>query len=356
MDVSVSASSASAPVRDLTAGYRPEIDSLRAIAVIAVLLSHWLPWFPRPINWGIGGVYLFFAISGYVITRGLLQEKDRSGSIDFRQFFMRRIVRIWPAYYMCIAVSYFVWPGFPDGTVIWHLTFLSNVLFSQKAQFPAHFWSLSVEQQFYLAWPFLALLSRKRLAWVCVAMLVIAPLSRALLIDQHPLSSYYATNSNLDCLAAGALAAIFERCRTVIPAIVGLVSAALLASVCVANATGHYIWCWGMMGTAFAGLSFSLILLFDRLPMLAKAISPEPLLYIGKISYGIYLYHMIVGLYLFDVLVPIKGPEVFAAVAFCVTVVVASISWYCFERPIKSLITTLARKSSTNSRSLELRV
>lgn len=102
--------------------YRPELDALRAVAVVAVMLSHWVPGFAYPINWGLVGVYVFFSISGYVITLRLLAEQAQSnGNIDLRRFFARRIIRIWPIYFLTIAFIYFVHPGFVDGGIGWHM-------------------------------------------------------------------------------------------------------------------------------------------------------------------------------------------------------------------------------------------
>ena len=111
--------------------YRPELDSLRAYAVILVLLSHWLPpWFVAAYNWGVAGVHLFFAISGYVITRILLVELDRDihWRAVVRKFYLRRVLRIWPIYYLTCAIAFFVWPRIDSQYAAWHVLFGSNLL------------------------------------------------------------------------------------------------------------------------------------------------------------------------------------------------------------------------------------
>lgn len=161
--------------------YRAELDTLRAVAVVLVLASHWIPGFAANIHWGVVGVYLFFVISGYVITRGLLRERDGpSGRIDFLRFYARRTLRIWPIYFLALAAMYWLWPGLREGSVIWHVTFLSNVLFSfqDAPKFPIHLWSLSVEEQFYLLWPALMAWQRRHLEKICVALIVLGVLSR----------------------------------------------------------------------------------------------------------------------------------------------------------------------------------
>ena len=318
MQTTISCEKIHATSREHLIGYRPEIDTLRAIAVIAVMLSHWVPTFPRPLNWGLGGVFLFFVISGYVITRGLLREKF-GARIDIAAFYWRRAIRIWPIYYLSIAFIYFVWPGFTNGGALWHVFFLSSVLFSIKAQFlfPIHFWSLSVEELFYLFWPILMLLPIRHLSKICVAMLVISPLSRWYFADQlHNLpASYFAPNSNLDCLAAGAILAMAEHHGKKIHGWVGVSGALLLASLVLAGKAGmHTAGDWPM-ATAFAAVSAWLISWLGRTPR-ASAIACVPgMQYIGKISYGIYIYHLFIGEYVLSTSIGKQSPLVFSAVA-----------------------------------------
>lgn len=324
------------------AGYRPELDTLRAIAVLAVLLSHWLPGFASRLNWGLAGVYLFFVISGYVITRGLLVEKSaNAGRIDYGQFFVRRVVRIWPIYFLTIGFLYFAWPGLKDGTAIWHVLFMSNFLFSADSTvtFPIHFWSLSVEQQFYLFWPLLVMMSRRNLLRACVAMLFIGPLSRWFFYAHmdNVTASYYATTSNLDCLAAGALLAICER----LEASERLVNAAMqvagigglvLLLVLIYLGGGHQATVW--LGTAITALSVWLMAWLQKGPAVGKLFDNPVTVYLGRISYGIYVYHLIIGSYVFGTPVGKMSPEMFTLVSTLATLVVATVSWYLIERPL----------------------
>lgn len=327
--------------------YRPEIDSLRAVAVIAVLLSHWVPGFIYLVNWGLAGVYLFFVISGYVITRGLLNEKTASGGhIDIRKFFARRVVRIWPIYFLTIAFIYFVWPGFVHGGVAWHMLFLSNALFSieGKFMFPIHFWSLSVEQQFYLAWPFLILLcGRRQLVWSCMAMIAVSPVSRwyfAAELQNMP-ASFYSLMSNLDCLAAGALVAIAERYRSsTIDTTLNIAGAAgglLLGCILAMSYQGNGLWDTAFTGTAIAAISAWLIAWLGRSQIRGRPLCNPFTLYIGKISYGIYLYHLLVGSYLSTTALGKQPPWIYALACGAATIAIATASWYLIERPLLAL-------------------
>jgi peptidoglycan/LPS O-acetylase OafA/YrhL len=151
--------------------YRPEIDGLRAVAVLSVLFYHvGFPWMPG----GFIGVDVFFVISGYLITRLLVTELEAKGAIDFAAFYARRVRRIVPALavtaLLTLAASAIVLP--PDllvdtsKSVIAAIASISNFLFwSQSGYFDAentlkpllHTWSLGVEEQFYLIWPLLLL-------------------------------------------------------------------------------------------------------------------------------------------------------------------------------------------------------
>lgn len=337
MNVSVSAIKVSAPARDSVTGYRPEIDTLRALAVIAVMLSHWAPGFARPLNWGLAGVFVFFVISGYVITRGLLKEKA-AGDINISAFYWRRAVRIWPIYYLLIAFIYFVWPGFTNGGLPWHMLFMSNTLFAVKGEFlfPIHFWSLSVEEQFYLFWPLLMLLPVRHLMKVCIVMLIVSPLSRwyfAAELHNFP-ASYFALNSNLDCLAAGALLAIFERAKLSVPNCVGVAGAVLLAALTFAGFAGiHAPGDWPM-ATAFAAVAAWLISWLDRTPRVATMVCNPATRYIGRISYGIYIYHLLVGDYVLHTSVGKQSPWLFVIISMAVTIALASLSWHLIESPL----------------------
>lgn len=327
--------------------YRPEIDSLRAVAVIAVLLSHWLPGFAYLVNWGLAGVYLFFVISGYVITRGLLSEQARSnGRIDVRKFFLRRAIRIWPIYFLTIAFIYFVWPGFTSGGIAWHMLFLSNAFFSVEGKFlfPIHFWSLSVEQQFYLTWPFLLLLcGRRQLLWACFAMIAVSPVSRLYFAAelQNMPASFYSLASNLDCLAAGAVVAIAERYRSpAIATVLNIAGAAgglLLAYILAMSYQGNGLWDTAFTGTAIAAISAWLIAWLGRSQCRGGLLCNPLTLYIGKISYGIYLYHLLVGSYLLATPLGKQSPWLYTVASTATTVAIASISWYLIERPLLSI-------------------
>lgn len=164
------------------------LNGLRAIAAISVVLGHTMQ--PDFANWGEGsanipwfghGVTLFFVISGFLITYLLLKEREDTSKIKVGAFYMRRILRIWPIYFVYIILAVLACLIFNEVSSIWnktlvyYLVFLGNVPFLSAAGIVllVHFWSIAVEEQFYLFWPWTVKLSKNRTLLVatiiCVA-------------------------------------------------------------------------------------------------------------------------------------------------------------------------------------------
>lgn len=153
-------STAQAPASALS--HMKQLDGLRAIAVLSVLYYH---FYSNALPFGIMGVRLFFVLSGFLITGILLQCRrlaetgGQSSLFTLRRFYIRRFLRIFPLFYLVLLVSAVInLQGFRDG-LWWHAAYLSNVYFAAGGNAGAtiHFWSLSVEEQFYLIWPWLIL-------------------------------------------------------------------------------------------------------------------------------------------------------------------------------------------------------
>ena len=156
-----------------TTGYMPQLDSLRTIAVFGVMLHHFWPEaeIRAGLTFGFLGVQLFFVLSGFLITGILLRGREvahrtqQSARKSFGLFYARRFLRIFPLFYATLAVAW--WVGLPEvrDSVFWHLAYASNIYFVHIGDWHgsiSHLWSLAVEEQFYLVWPFIILLTPRR--------------------------------------------------------------------------------------------------------------------------------------------------------------------------------------------------
>lgn len=338
------------------ADYMPQLDGLRAIAVLLVLFGHWQWQSPlaRALNWGMVGVVLFFVLSGFLITRILLSLRtdapggaQRSRPAALRHFYARRALRILPACYLLLLASLALGADF-RGQLGWFVAFAGNhVVYSSGSwDWPAyHLWTLAVEEQFYLAWPLaLLFLPRRRLAPLAWLAIALGPVSRALLFlasDGSPVAGDVAqvlAPSCADSFGLGALLALHRtglvrlpvpRRRTTWLQLAGL---ALLAWAC------REFWAWP--GVALFRLALSLLAValvagasrgFGG-PVGGALGHPVPV-FVGRISYGMYLYHLLVP----DLLVRAGLPEAMAG-AFWVRLVallaLATLSWRLVERPL----------------------
>jgi len=305
----------------------PAFDGLRAVAVIGVLLSH-----GDERTWSLGwsGVILFFVLSGFLIT-GLLLDAKGADPRYFRNFYARRALRIFPVYYLVLAMTvlFVAWlvPGSRaailsgpfSGDWGWFAVYLQNYTMPTLApstplpRLLAHTWSLAVEEQFYLLWPAVVwCCSRRALAATCLVMLVAGPASRSAVFawSGNPFLALAALPGQCDALAAGALLALLVRrsdaARFTQPApwlaalaVSGLLLGALVAATGWQSYASPRVWMaapgnWALlplMCLAFAALLMAALRGTGRL---GEVLRTRPLAHLGRISYGLYLYHPLV--------------------------------------------------------------
>jgi peptidoglycan/LPS O-acetylase OafA/YrhL len=314
--------------------YRPELDLVRCFAFLAVFAYHTLyfrggpapsshipAWFAATqaalARGGAYGVDLFFVLSAYLITELLIRERQQQGSLDIRAFYVRRILRIWPLYYLFVvlcALLPFLHPGgFPAHYLGPFLLLTGNwsaVAFGPPFIAALPLWSVSIEEQFYLWWPLLvAKLSLRKLAFTAMFMMVIANLARVGTLELHEVhwieraswtdwaswTVWANTLARLDPLAAGILMAVWLRgCA---PAICTAWRLVLVGggALCFAM-TGHFAAAWGeTLPWAGTLISYPLISIAATAIVLGfLGIRPRlpALQYLGKISYGMYVYHL----------------------------------------------------------------
>jgi peptidoglycan/LPS O-acetylase OafA/YrhL len=187
----------------------PQLDGLRAVAFFSVFLWHAVKVPPKLVLWA--GVDLFFVLSGYLITGILLAAKGQSLSLYFGQFYERRTRRILPPYAIAAIFAAALFPVGLKAAWPWYTFFVSNVGQAVGANIPAPmttFWSLAVEEQFYLLWPLVVIAcSPRALRKIACAALVLVPIARVVFSSRLSVSSgiYLLTPFRLDLLLAGAL-------------------------------------------------------------------------------------------------------------------------------------------------------
>lgn len=302
----------------------PGLDVLRGLAIAAVLIDHGLSSDIRPYAatgsvWmlrlrqifflGDRGVHLFFILSGFLITGILL--KSRADTDYYRNFYLRRVLRILPAYLLMIVVLFYTHSITARyiAVCLLYLCNMSGLLQAQPEYGP--FWSLSVEEQFYLIWPLaVRRLSLRGLAITSGALVLLTPLLRlALLYGPHALRDItYKPWVLADFFAAGALLAIGTRSTGWLPRLHRLAKPALLAGlattllfVCLAGpiveSDAHGLGPNVLRAVELEPwlILFSALLLLAWLkPGIASTIWAKPFVFLGKISYGLYLCHLFV--------------------------------------------------------------
>jgi peptidoglycan/LPS O-acetylase OafA/YrhL len=338
--------------RLLAGRHLPALDGLRAVSVFLVIQYHF-GWNRVP---GDLGVSAFFVLSGFLITWLLLKEHARTGTVSLMGFYWRRTVRIFPAYYVFLAVS-FLWDahrGDPrsEPATVSALTYTLNyynALHGHPSSSVAHAWSLAVEEQFYLLWPALFLLAmplgRAGVARVLVlAIAAVAAWRSALYLSgiAGEAYAYNAFDTRFDNLAVGCLLAVLLTHRPAARAassIAGrwwgpLVTAALLvASRTMLGDRYHYSVGFTVDAILVAVLIVQLLLVHSARAW--RWLDHPTVRYLGLLSYPLYLYHGF-GISVARRLPALPGP-VGLAVACAAATAIAAVSYHVVERPAMRL-------------------
>lgn len=352
--------------KSFTLNYIPEFDSLRAIAAIFVIINHVDGIFGNSsFLFGATGVGFFFVLSGFLITRILIYEKftlQYSNSRLLKRFYFRRALRIFPAYYLFLLLNYLLDNLKVDNTIWYYLTYSSNILFFRTANFQGSLsptWSLAVEEQFYLLWPLLfTIISKKWFVRIVSILLFGSIVFRVGFVYWCKLKSIDASlegtllHSNIHFLMMGALLAHFSFSnQDFLKRFANfkyLFSSAFLLVILSFTAKGFLTLLVFKLYLSF--FAFVLINYVNQNSSLSKIkfLRSSFLQFIGKISYGVYLYHTI-GLYLislclinmFDIDIHLLFDFGNGYIVFLFTligsIVIATISWYIFEKPILKL-------------------
>jgi peptidoglycan/LPS O-acetylase OafA/YrhL len=340
-------------------GYQPALDGVRGVAILLVLGQH-AP--TRPLIDGFVGVTVFFCLSGYLITTLLVRELH-AGSIDVRAFYRRRVARLYPALMTVVAVTIVVLligrhdlglerVFAPAGAAVTYTTSLfdwTDHVFATK-DFFNYTWSLSIEEQFYLVWPFALLWGCRRsprrfaaltalFVGLTLALDLYLGLSRAVKYDQH---EYFGTDTNALPILVGALLAIVLSHRwlartTRYLAPCALVAVGLLPVLAYRNDTYRP----ALVIAVGTGLTLLILIGVVTRPgsTVAALLGSQPMRWLGERSYSIYLWNVLARIAVLNVL----GHTVVGDVAWiAMFVVLAETSFRFVERPLRA---RLGRKS-----------
>ena len=340
--------------------YFEQLDGVRFIAVFAVLFAHFVQYqysnmYALNIPF-VYGVTLFFVLSGFLITRILLMQKGQPLKKSLKVFYVRRVFRIFPVYYAVLIVLLFIDFEKVRTLWVWLFTYTINIYESVNNTVDVghfnHFWSLALEEQFYLVWPLIVfLIPLKRFVWMTIVLIAASTCYKfyLLLYTGNWVENDVSLFSNFNSLGLGALLAYASIYSKRVFEIIGgnkvLISTAFLALLLLVLRV-YFI---ENMVVKIILMPFFWILFFGSFIARSAAgfkgpigaiLSNKIVVYLGRISYGIYIIHQFIPPLFYYV----KPHHIFyenkyiAFISFSIiTVLFASISWFVLEKPINGL-------------------
>jgi peptidoglycan/LPS O-acetylase OafA/YrhL len=356
-------------MHDFRAKHVPALDGLRGVAILLVITHHQL--IPFSLSGGFLGVDLFFVLSGFLITTLLLKEFDATTTISLKKFYLRRALRLGPALLVyliaSLAVTYLLHPddlsrqfrlvGMALAYVTnWRMAFGWDMSLDPTAII----WSLSIEEQFYLAWPLVLLmclafrLKRRHIAIGLTLLICTIMFHRYQLwsegVELNRL--YYGTDTRADAPLMGCLFAMIPL-RTWSPAAQRVLKFTTVAAACVlgylistTEFTDQFIYQFGYTGVAAASALLVWTATTQR-SLLVTLFEWQPLMWFGKISYALYLWHWLI----------LRNTTFYYWVGetwdpwarFVAAIVISALSFYLIERPFNKLKTRFAFDSASGS-------
>jgi peptidoglycan/LPS O-acetylase OafA/YrhL len=336
--------------------YRPELDALRFFAFLAVLIHHGPAssgWFQLVALTGGFGLSMFFLLSAYLISELLLREREQTGTIAWNLFFTRRALRIWPLYYAAVIAGCFVALIPPSGFGITR-SGIEGMVFFVANYFPVTrlgvlgpLWSISVEEQFYLIWPPIVRAGGKASAFAAAVIFMVSAGVWLLVFSGRSWKLWYDTPVEFLFFGTGvmiALATHHQRTNGMGAAMrSGLLAAGLFSLAVAAHVGGITIgFAEGLTRTqlciGYGGAVAGCALIFFAILGLSSI--PRPLIYLGKISYGLYVFHL--GILAVVVRLAARlnlahSPIFVDGVAFLLCTLAAHLSYRYFETPFLRL-------------------
>jgi len=358
--------------------YFPNLNALRCFAASMVIVHHVEQtkyligvnsyWDTPTVHYGCKlGLFLFFVLSGFLITNLLLLEKKNDNTINIRNFYIRRILRIWPLYFLIIALALFVLPYFNfiqlirDPVLVMHSNFtwklllfafilpnLVMVLFG-VIPYAAHTWSIGAEEQFYLLWPVIIKFIKNKFlfAFILTLILLYTILLKTLthFVDLFPdnktlfVIATYLNLTPINCMAIGGLFAV--TCASDTPFFI------LLKKILFSKYLQYPVFSITIIllatGTSFYSLQYEVYSFLFGIIICNLALNKNRIIdfekikifnYLGKISYGLYMFHPLVIIPVIKILVYYKcyNSYIMYLLSFGITILVSSASYHFYEK------------------------
>ncbi len=320
--------------------YNRALDGVRALAIIAVLMFHCRA--PGGIG-GFLGVDVFFVLSGYLIT-SLLAAEYRNGGIDIGAFYARRALRLYPTLLLLLAAYLVLAPVLWPGEDRWLVAAVNAVYMMDYAlvfwHLPAtvgHTWSLGVEEKFYLLWPLLlplVLRTRRPVTWLLAAFIALTAWRYFVALESGWAQAYFRFDTRMSGIILGAVAAL-ARINVSKPAfLIACIALAVTVALPIIPTTTRMVPVEGVtLGITMAELSAFLLIGYVAKHPSCSLLASAPMVFIGKLSYGIYLWHFPLVFLLRDIHSQPWWITLTATLLF--SVAMAAICLYWVDAPIK---------------------
>lgn len=333
--------------------YYHSLDGLRALAVGVVLMAHAGSPFPRS---GSVGVEIFFVLSGFLITGILSREFQERGLVSRKNFYFRRLLRLMPCLVVATALFAVLYSlthhHFPTKEVVIALTYTANwaeALWNLDLGAMAHCWTLATEEQFYFLWPFVIVAlekgvksTRGKALTLTAIALALAGYRTAVVGTFSPARIYFGLDTHMDGLVMGSALAYFaailrtserDRARSY-----HILSWILVPISVLVLLTLMYLYKWDSTGlhrygfflAVLSSIAIILDLTLSPFSLLKKPLSLPPLVYLGKISYGLYLFHYPLFHFITEVL-PDASFLIKAPLKIGLSILVAALSFHLIE-------------------------